>query len=501
MVEFAESRPQTGADYLDSLRDERVVWLRGDRVADVTAHPAFAQTARTVAGLYDALHDGSTPLLPTDTGRGGQTHPFFLAARSPEHLVASRNAIRAWARRTYGWMGRTPDYKAAFLGSLGATQDWYGEYAPNAQRWYRHAQEHVSFFGHAIVDPPVDRHLPPDEIGDIAVHAVRETDAGVVVSGAKVVATGAVGAQFALIAPTGAALRDPAFAIVAVVPISAPGVTLLARTSYAEAASATGSPFDYPLTSRFDENDAILVLDRVLIPWEDLLVYRDLDRARSFTGVAGFPSRLALHGATRLGVKFDFLAGLLLKALEATGTGDFRGVRTRVGEVLAWRSMVNALTDAMVLDPRRGEDGTWSPQADAVDAYRWLSTIAYPRVREIVLQDLGSALIYLPSHASDFDVPELAPSLRRYLRGSEGVTAEARVKTMKMLWDAVGTEFAGRHDLYERTFQGNHEGLRLVVYGDHESSGRSDRLRAFAEEALGDYDRGGWLPGGAGQMP
>jgi len=163
--------------------------------------------------------------------------------------------------------------------------------------------------------------------------------------------------------------------------------------------------------------------------------------------------------------------------------------------------MVNALTDAMVLDPRRGEDGTWAPQADAVDAYRWLSTIAYPRVREIVLQDLGSALIYLPSHASDFDVPELAPLLRRYLRGSEGVTAEARVKTMKMLWDAVGTEFAGRHDLYERTFQGNHEGLRLVVYGDHESSGRSDRLRAFAEEALGDYDRGGWLPGGAGQMP
>src|SRR4051794_16571849 len=132
-------RPQNGTDYLESLRDGRVVFIYGERVEDVTTHPAFRNTARMVARLYDGLHDPKRKhklLLPTDTGNGGMTHAFFKAPKNGADLVAGRDAIAEWARMTYGWMGRSPDYKAAFLATLGANVNFYDPYQDNARRWY-----------------------------------------------------------------------------------------------------------------------------------------------------------------------------------------------------------------------------------------------------------------------------------------------------------------------------------------------------------------------------
>ena len=120
------SRPQNGAEFIESLRDGREVFIYGEKVKDVTTHPAFRNTSRMVARLYDALHDPKRKgklTVPTDTGNGGITHPFFKAPKTLDDLVASRNAIAEWARITYGWMGRSPDYKAAFLATLGANSD------------------------------------------------------------------------------------------------------------------------------------------------------------------------------------------------------------------------------------------------------------------------------------------------------------------------------------------------------------------------------------------
>src|SRR2546422_3710823 len=154
----ATGRPFTGAEYLASLRDGREVYVYGERVRDVTTHPAFRNSARSVARLYDALHDpvaSKVLTVPTDTGNGSVTHPFFKVARSSEDLVASRQAIVAWQRMVYGWMGRSPDYKAAFLGTLGAHADFYAPYQDNALAWYKKAQERVLYLNHAIVHPPV----------------------------------------------------------------------------------------------------------------------------------------------------------------------------------------------------------------------------------------------------------------------------------------------------------------------------------------------------------
>ena len=191
-------------------------------------------------------------------------------------------------------------------------------------------------------------------------------------------------------------------------------------------------------------------------------------------------------------MKLDFIAGLLLKALDITGSKDFHGVRARMGEVLAWRNMMWALTDAMARNPDPWIGGTVLPNLNAGLAYRWFMTVGYPRVKEIIEQDLGSSLIYLNSHAADFKNGNIRPYLDKYVRGSNGYDAVNRVKTMKLLWDAIGTEFGGRHELYERNYGGNHEAIRDEILAVHEANGLTDTYRRFADQCLAEYDLDGW---------
>jgi len=314
----AKGRPFTGAEYLESLRDGREVYVYGERVADVTAHPAFRNAARSIARLYDALHDQKTKALltrETDTGSGGFTHRFFRAARSREELMQQRDAIAQWARMSYGWMGRSPDYKASLMNTLGANYNFYGRFADNAKAWYRRAQENVLFMNHAIVNPPVD------QVKDVFITIQKDTDAGIYVSGAKVVATSSALTHYNFLGQNAAVpLHDTDLAVMFIAPMNAPGVKLLSRTSYEMMASVMGTPFDYPLSSRFDENDAIFVFDNVFIPWEDVLLYRDLERLKIFFPQSGFLAGYQFQGCTRLAVKLDFLVGVLAKALRAAGS-------------------------------------------------------------------------------------------------------------------------------------------------------------------------------------
>ncbi|MEV6983467.1 4-hydroxyphenylacetate 3-hydroxylase N-terminal domain-containing protein [Sphaerisporangium sp. NPDC051017] len=490
-----KTRPMTGAEYIESLRDDRAIYLYGDRVKDVTAHPAFHNPIRMTARLYDSLHDPDRRdaiVAPTDTGSDGYTHSFFTTPRSAEDLVANQRAIAAWARMSYGWMGRSPDYKGAFLGTLGANAEFYEPFADNARRWYRESQEKVLFWNHAIVHPPVDRGRSPDEVADVFVHVEKETDAGLVVSGAKVVATGSALTHYNFIAHYGLPIKDRKFALVATVPMHAPGLKLICRPSYSAAATVMGSPFDYPLSSRLDENDTILVLDKVLIPWENVFIYGHLGKVQLFTGRSGFPERFTFHGCTRLAVKLEFIAGLLAKAVEITGTKDFRGVQSRIGEVLAWRNLFWGLSDAAARNPVPWTNGAVLPNPEYGLAYRWFMQIGYPRVKEIIEQDIASGLIYINSSAEDFKNPDVRPYLDKYLRGSGGIDSVERIKVMKLLWDAVGTEFGGRHELYERNYAGNHENTRVELLSAQTASGQVDGYKAFVDKCLSEYDLDGW---------
>ena len=133
-----ETVPLDGPAYIESLRDDRAVYIYGERVSDVTTHPAFRNSCRSVARLYDALHDPKQcgALTATDAF-GHRTHKFFKPSCSAQELVEAREAIAIWARLSYGFMGRTPDYKAAFMASMAANPEFYAPFDGSARAWYR----------------------------------------------------------------------------------------------------------------------------------------------------------------------------------------------------------------------------------------------------------------------------------------------------------------------------------------------------------------------------
>lgn len=493
--EPATTRPMTGDEYLESLKDGREVYIFGERVKDVASHPAFRNSARMTARLYDAMQNPArnSPLaVPTDTGSGGLTHPFFKAPKSADDLLKSRDAIAAWQRIGYGWQGRAPDYKASFIAAMGAMPDFFGEYERNARSWYKKTQENLLYWNHAIVNPPIDRNKGSSEIEDICVHVERETDAGIIVSGAKVVATNSALTHQNFVGLYGVPIKDPRFAVIFTLPMNSPGLKIICRTSYEYAAAVMGTPFDYPLSSRMDENDSVLVLDKVLVPWENVFAYRDINVVNNFIFGSGFMSRAIFHGCTRLAVKLDFITGLFIKATETTGVNEFRGVQGRIGEVLAWRNLFWSLSEAMARNPEPWGKDSVQVNNEAASAYRVFAPMAYPMIKDLIEKDLGAALVYLPSHAADFLNPDTRPYLDRYVRGSNGIDAEQRVKILKLLWDSIGTEFGSRHELYERNYAGNHEDIRIQSLGYATATGQIDKMKGFVDACLNEYDLTGW---------
>ena len=164
-----------------------------------------------------------------------------------------------------------------------------------------------------------------------------------------------------------------------------------------------------------------------------------------------------------------------MKALDATGAGGFRGVQTRVGEVIGWRNLFWSLTESMARDPEPWIGDTVIPKLEYGLTYRMFMIQGYPRVNEIIEQDVASRLIYLPSSSLDFKSPDARPYLDKYVRGSDGMPAVERVKIMKALWDSVGTEFGGRHELYERNYSGNHENVKAELLFAAQARGASTR--------------------------
>lgn len=484
----------TGKVYLASLDDDRHVYLAGERITGITKHGAFRNAARSMATLYDELHDPrSADIMLTRAREGFVTHRYFTSSYSSEELFKARDALAHWARLTFGFMGRSPDYKAGFIATLGSFSEFYHPYEANARHWYRHAAEKGLFFNHVIVNPPIDRNRPVHEAEDVFVHVVKETDSGIVVRGAKMVGTGAALSNATFVAQNSAVSYEKGkgedFALVFILPMNASGLKVICRRSYEEAAQ---SPFDNPLSSRFDENDSVLIFDDVLVPWENLLVYRDIDKARGFYAASGFLNRYALQSTSKIAVKLDFMLGLLVAGLRSNGTADFRGVQTKIAEVVGWRNMMWSLTTAMCAEPDQGPNGTVLPKLEIAATAQYFGTYLNSKIKEIFETTLGGAPIAMPSGAADLLSPELRPLIERFYRGSDS-DAVQRIKLFKLIWDAIGSEFAGRHELYEYNYAGNNEQVRIDLLNHSAKAGVVDRSLAMIDKCMSDYDENGWL--------
>jgi aromatic ring hydroxylase len=269
------------------------------------------------------------------------------------------------------------------------------------------------------------------------------------------------------------------------------GMKLISRRSFE--ASAV-SPWDNPLSSRFDENDAMVIFDDAFIPWENVLVFRDVDKATGFYAASGFMNRYTLQAGTRLAVKLDFICGVIARALEANGTDQFRGVQARFGELLGWGSLMWALTSALALDPEDGPGGMKIPRLEFAVLVRLFGAMAWPKAEELVGEVLGGSPLVIPSSYRDLTSEELRPFVDRYYRGST-TSAHDRVKLFKLLWDAVGSEFGSRHTLYERNYGGSPELVRLNVLQFAKQRGRLEEMRRLVDACMAEYDLSGWSDG------
>ena len=417
------------------------------------------------------------------------SHKAFRVARTRRHLLERAEAMRAWARMHFGFMGRTPDYKGGLAVSLGAAPGFFAPYEANCRRWYERMADDVLFMNHIGVNPMVDRSRPAHELADVNVRVVAERDDGFVVRGAKMVGTAAAFTHGSLVfSPPPLTEADSAQSLVFLLPTNSAGLKLLCRRSYEAAAT---SPFDHPLSSRFDENDATLVFDEVFVPWENVLVYRDPQKANEFFVLAQVVQNLMLHGAVRFATKMEFLCGLLMKMASQNGTDGFRGVRVAIGEAVGWTWTFNALVRDACSSPDPGPGGSLAPSHRSIFAARALAPHIYPKVRAAIQHVGGGGLMQLPSSSEDLLNEELRPYFDLYFRGTE-VSAVERAKLWKLAWDGIGTEFGARQELFERNYAGSYDAVRLENLFLAERNGDRAEWTGLVDSCMADYDLNGW---------
>jgi 4-hydroxyphenylacetate 3-monooxygenase len=487
--------PPTGKEFLEKLRDGRVIYFDGKPVKDVTTHPAFATSARSYARMYDTLHDPAKwDVLTFVTERGARSHKFYKLPRTKQDLFEARDAIAEWARLSWGTLSRGPDYKAALVGTLAGDADFYGQFAPNVRRWYEKITDEVMFVNLSLANPAGDRSKPPAEQRDVYMHVVKERDDGIVVRGARMVSTGAAFSHVTYISqyiPAGGlAQNEEDFALGFFVPFDAPGIKFIGRHSYEHLAKKIGSPFDYPLSSRFDESDLSIVLDDVFIPWEDVIAYRNPTVVNGLFP-RGFGQRFAFHAAARTAVKLDFICGLLLRATEMQQRTGAREVQAVIGELLGMRHNIWALSTAMAADAQPGPGGYLLPNTEYALQWRNVYGDTFTRARTMFQNVLAGNLIQIPSSAEDFKNPAIREWLDRYWKGATA-TAEERVKLLRVIWDMFFTEFAGRTEAHERNFSGGYDANRVETYMAAEHQGLNATFKAMVDECMSHYDLNGW---------
>lgn len=449
---------RTGADYLASIKGPRRIYLDGEPVEDVTSHPAFQPIANTVAELYDIAASPESGMTRTDPGSGVTTNKVFVAPRSREELSELRAAITRWAKHTHGWVGRSPDHVGAFLGAFATHPDAFGshgdhDFAANVAAYHRRVVSENLYVSYAIIPPQVSRATTAHAWeGDLIQAGVaEERPDGIVVRGAQMLATGgAVSDEIFVSCIKPLSPEDADFALGFAVPVGAEGLKLYCRRPYAPAAT---SSYDYPLSTRYDETDALLVFDDVFIPWERVFVYRDVAGVRRQFFDTGAHVLGNWQAQIRFSVKLQFLAGLARKVAAVNGVDKFPGVVEKLGELASLASVVESAVLAAEYTAEPDEQGIWRPGKRPLYGSMGLQSELYPRVLAILRDLVGGGVLQVPSSVSDLNNPQTRADIDRYVH-SPGTPAEERVKLFKLAWDAFGSEFGGRHHQYEMFYAG-----------------------------------------------
>lgn len=481
---IARMAARTGQQFLDGLRKRsRTVWLGDDRVDDVTTHPALAQAARTLADVFDRQHQYAEDCLTADPETGEPTNRSHVIPRSLEDLEGRNRCLTRISEATVGLMGRTPDYmNVKFACFASVRQVWAGpggvnaEGAENLVRFQRQlAREDISLT-HTIIQPTVDKVTDPQIVGNrVTLHKIGETRNGIVVRGARILATLAPFADEIAVYPAHPIpAAATAYALAFSIPVDTPGLIFLCRDSV----SAPGAhPFDRPLSSRFDEQDAFVIFDDVEVPRERVFLDGPVEIYNEIRKSA-VAENLTNQTTIRALTKLEFAYGLATRIAEAINDQS-PGTLEMLGEL---QSYVEVTRNAVVLSARQGRhigDGVWSPDPRPLLPMRSLLATWFPRVAEIITL-IGSHNLLATPTRRQLDDAELRPLLDEFLHGANGLDAERRAALFRLAWDFVGSGLAARNTLYERFYLTSAARNRIATHAG------ADRTRAYAlvEEML-----------------
>jgi 4-hydroxyphenylacetate 3-monooxygenase len=477
---------RTGRAYLESLRDDRQIWIDGERVVDVTKDLRFTAAAQTVAELYQmqqdpALHQVMTYTSPTS---GEPVGLSFIQPGSVDDLVRRRAMVKLWADATCGMFGRSPDYMNIMTAGYASASEEFGRrdkrFGDNVRAYYEYARENDICMTHTLVNPQVDRSRPVErQEKDLAARIVRETDAGIVIHGARMVATLCAFSHDIMVMPSTFVTNNKEgepYAFGFCIPVATAGMRFICRppVTHREAASA----MDFPLSSRLDETDAMVVFDNVLVPWERVFIHRDAELCNGLYNRTGVMPQVMHQFTTKNLAKSEFMMGLGFAIAKSTNIDQHLHVQNMLAELIQFSEFNRACLRASEVDAAPNAQGVMTPAAMPLWTVRMMYAKMFHRSCEII-QTLGaSGLVAVPSYAETSSAAW--PDVETYFQAAN-LDSRARIKLFRLAFDAAVSSFSGRQQLYERYYSGDPVRLAGMLYQLYDRDSHMARIWALLD--------------------
>ena len=476
---------RTGAQFLDGLKQEREVWVGGERVEDITSHPAFAGAANALAGVFDLQHEHADRCLMPDPETGELINVSHMIPHSKADLMRRHGGLETIAEYSVGLMGRTPDYmNVTYAGFAGRVDEWSAggneRWAENLTNYQKYLRRNDISLTHTIVHPTIDKAKGdvPAPGNQVALHKVAETEHGIVVRGSRILATLAPFADELAVYP-GWPLKPGCddYALAFCIPMSTPGLKFLCRDSVSQKSNL----FDHPISSRFDEQDAFVIFDDVEVPWDRVHINCNQEAYDLVMQQSWWPN-IMQQTTIRALTKLEFAWGLATRMVE-TINGAQPPAQQMLGELWSYAQLTRSALQAAEDNSHDYGNGVWLPDSRPFTALRAAVPGWMVRANEII-RSLGSHNLFAAPTRSQFDDPELRPLIDLYLTGAGDVDAEERARVFRLAWDFAGTGLASRNEHYERFYLGS-AGRNYQMAQDMAERDRADRLvNRFLEEPV-----------------
>ncbi len=480
---------RTGDDYRAALQDGREVWLEGERVPDVTADPRLSSSVAAIAELYDRQADAAkAELLLCEARDGRQVPTTFIEPASVADLERRTEASREILGLNGGLIGRGPDFMNVHMTALASGAEHFAqggeEFGQRIRDYYELMSSQQLCLTHVLANPQTDRSRETHEVTqDTAAKIVEERADGIVIRGARMIGTIAPFADEVAVFPStflGMSEEAKAYAYAFTVPVATPGLRLICRPALAPPAGV-GVPEDFPLSSRFDEMDAVAIFDDVLVPWDRVFVFQRTDIANGTFRQTGAGDHLSHYGCARLLAKYELYLGTALRIAEAIGIDEFDHVQAKIAELITNLELVRACLRASEVDCVSGPGGTVLPNAEPMWVIRMLTPTFLPRMAEI-LQLLGASGFMSAPSAAEIDGP-VGADIARYYQGAT-LPADQRAELFRLGWELSCSAFAGRQVLYERFGGGDPWRLALTRFKTYKGKQEAiDQVAPFLPRA------------------